>query len=136
MVHQTTASGVPAGHAEQAPDDQLAMSRGLRHKQRQPRVDFDAIKATALRALPALLTRWLPDGKVRGYEWVVRNPRRSDTNPGSFSINLRSGRWADFATGDKGGDVISLAAYLHGLSQIDAARQLAHLLGLEGGANG
>jgi len=108
------------------------MNRDLR----QFRVDFDAIKATALRALPALLTRWLPDGKVRGYEWVVRNPRRSDANPGSFSINWRSGRWADFATGDKGGDVISLAAYLYGLSQIDAAKQLARTLGLEGGANG
>jgi hypothetical protein len=35
-----------------------------------------------------------------------------DQNPGSFSINVRTGRWADFATGDKGGDVISLAAYL------------------------
>jgi hypothetical protein len=112
------------------------MSRGLQHKQRQPQVGFETIKATGLRVLPELLTRWLPDGRVRGHEWVARNPRRVDTNPGSFSINLRSGKWADFATGDRGGDVISLAAYLHGLSQIDAARQLAHMLGLEGGANG
>ena len=40
---------------------------------------------------------------------------RSDRRPGSFSVNTRTGRWADFATGDRGGDVVSLAAYLHGL---------------------
>jgi len=44
---------------------------------------------------------------------------------------LRSGRWADFATDDKGGDVISLAAYLSGLSQAEAARELARALGIE-----
>ena len=67
---------------------------------------------------------------------MARNPRRSDTNPGSFSINLQTGRWADFATGDKGGDPISLAAYLYDLSQLDAAKNLARMLGLEGGTRG
>ena len=43
------------------------------------------------------------------------NPTRADRRPGSFSVNTRTGRWADFATGDRGGDVVSLAAYLHGL---------------------
>ncbi len=64
--------------------------------------------------------------------WTARNPRRADTHAGSFRINLRTGRWADFATGDKGGDPVSLAAYLHGLSQIEAARRLAGMFGLEG----
>ena len=49
--------------------------------------------------------------------------------PGSFSVNTRSGRWADFATGDRGGDVVSLAAYLHGMRQGDPARKLADMLG-------
>ena len=48
----------------------------------------------------------------------------------SFSVNMRTGRWADFATGDRGGDVVSLAAYLHGLRQGEAARKLADMLGL------
>lgn len=99
------------------------------------RVDFAAVNVAALRMLPELLARWAPDGKIRGHEWVARNPRRADTNPGSFSINLRSGRWADFATGDRGGDLVSLAAYLHNLSQVDAAKNLAAMLGLEGGSN-
>jgi hypothetical protein len=93
---------------------------------------FDLVNARALAVLPALLARWLPDGRRQGNEYLARNPRRHDRNPGSFSINLVSGRWADFATGDKGGDVVSLVAYLGGLSQGDAARKLAATLGLEG----
>ena len=97
--------------------------------------DFHAINRAALSALPALLGRWLPDGKKQGHEWVARNPRRSDRQPGSFSVNLNTGRWADFAEADaRGGDVISLAAYLSGLSQFEAACELAKMLGLKGGA--
>lgn len=60
------------------------------------------------------------------------NPRRADRRPGSFRINLRSGRWADFALGGvAGGDLISLAAYLFDLSQGDAARRLAAMLGID-----
>lgn len=93
-------------------------------------VDFGRVNAAALAALPALLDRWLPDGRKQGGEWVARNPKRSDRKAGSFSVNLRTGRWADFATGDKGGDPVSLAAYLHDLRQAEAARRLADMLGL------
>ena len=69
--------------------------------------------------------------KRNGREYVALNPTRpGDTNPGSFSINLQTGRWADFASGDRGGDPISLAAYLHGKSQVEAARDLAEALGV------
>ncbi len=95
------------------------------------RVDFSAINRAALTALPLLLRRWLPDGKLRGREFTARNPRRADRRPGSFKINLRSGKWADFATGDAGGDVVSLAAYLSGTGQGDAAKNLAAMLGVE-----
>ena len=93
-------------------------------------VDFSRVNAAALAALPALLDRWLPDGRKQGGEWVARNPKRSDRKAGSFSVNLRTGRWADFATGDKGGDPVSLAAYLHDLRQAEAARRLAEMLGI------
>lgn len=92
--------------------------------------NFREINAAAISALPALLTRWLPDGCLRGYEYMARNPRRDDQKLGSFSINTRTGKWADFATGDKGGDVISLAAYLSGKSQYEAACELAKMLGV------
>ena len=93
-------------------------------------VDFEAVASAARPHLPALLARWLPDGRRQGAEWVARNPTRADTHPGSFKVNLRTGRWADFATGHKGGDAISLAAHLFGLSQIQAARRLASMLGV------
>lgn len=97
------------------------------------RLNFDAINAAALRDLPALLARWLPDGRIAGREFVARNPRRADRHAGSFKVNLRNGRWSDFASGDKGGDPVSLAAFLFNLSQIEAARHLAAMLGVPGG---
>jgi len=99
-------------------------SRGSGH------VDFAAVNAAALRDLPALLSRWLPDGRVNGREYEARNPRRGDRHRGSFRVNLRTGRWSDFATGDAGGDPVSLSAYLFDLSQIEAARHLAAMLGV------
>jgi hypothetical protein len=96
------------------------------------RIDFAAIARAALSCLPALLARWLPEGRREGREWVARNPTRVDRRPGSFKVNLATGRWADFASGDKGGDAISLAAHLHGLTQIEAARRLAEMLGVKG----
>ena len=64
---------------------------------------FAAVNRAALAVLPKLLARWLPDGKAVNGEWVALNPKRNDRRPGSFGINLKTGRWADFATGDKGG---------------------------------
>lgn len=94
------------------------------------RIDFKTINRAALERLPELCARWLPDGRRRGKEYVACNPRRVDRRAGSFSVNLSSGRWADFAVGARGGDPVSLAAYLSGLSQADAARRLADMLGL------
>lgn len=93
--------------------------------------DFVAVNNAALPILHAILKRLLPDGKVVAGEYTARNPTRADRSPGSFKINLRSGRWADFATGDKGGDVVSLIAFLEGCSQGKAARLLAQMLGME-----
>ena len=96
-------------------------------------IDFAAINAAALAALPALLARWLPDGKSVGREYVALNPRRDDRHLGSFRINVTNGKWADFATGDRGGDVVSLVAYLSGSGQAEAARNLADMLGVPHG---
>ena len=99
------------------------------------KIDFQMVNQAALGVLPALLSRWLPDGRRQGHEWVSRNPKRGDRKPGSFSVNLNTGRWADFAEADaRGGDVISLAAYLAGVTQYEAALELAKMLGLKGGS--
>ncbi len=100
------------------------------------RFDFGAVNSAALPALPAILRRLAPGGKIMAGEYIARNPVRADRCAGSFKINLRSGRWADFATDARGGDVVSLVAYLEGKSQIDAARLLAGMLGLKSGGRG
>ena len=94
-------------------------------------IDFERIADAALSTASALLPRWLPTGQWEGDEWVALNPLRSDHQSGSFKVNRRTGRWADFATEDKGGDLISLYSLLNGrLSQVEAARRLANELGL------
>ena len=98
-------------------------------------IDFASINNAAIASLPGLVERWLPGGKRADAEYVARNPTRTDHRPGSFCINLRTGRWSDFATDDKGGDPVSFLAYLQGLSQADAARRLAEELGLDSGGN-
>ena len=40
-----------------------------------------------------------------------------------------------WSTGDKGGDPVSLVAYLEGVSQSEAARRLARMLGKGGSHN-
>jgi hypothetical protein len=96
-------------------------------------VDFESINRAALAVLPAILGRLLRDGRIVAGEYVALNPTRIDRRPGSFKVNLRTGRWSDFATGDKGGDPVSLVAYLETVSQGGAAQMLARTLGLETG---
>jgi len=95
------------------------------------RIDFACINRAALSRLPDLCARWMPDGRRRGHEYVARNPVRADRRAGSFRVNLITGRWADFACDARGGDPVSLAAYLSGLSQTEAARRLARMLGVD-----
>jgi hypothetical protein len=97
-------------------------------------VDFQLIRSVTFRQSESLVKAWLPNGRREGDEWVARNPTRSDNKPGSFKVNLRSGEWADFATTDKGGDLISLRAFLDSSNQSDAARKIAEELGIEGEA--
>jgi hypothetical protein len=95
-------------------------------------VDFAGINAAALAAFPVVLKRLLPDGKNIGREFEALNPRRADRKAGSFRVNRHNGKWADFASGERGGDPVSLVAYLMATSQAEAARLLAQMLGIEG----
>lgn len=69
-------------------------------------------------------------GKNQAREYLPTNPTRSDQKAGSFSINRDSGHWSDFATGDRGGDLVALAAYVLDCRQIEAAEKLADFLGI------
>jgi hypothetical protein len=63
----------------------------------------------------------LPNGKVEASEFVSLNPTRIDKKLSSFRINTITGKLSDFATGDRGGDLIALYAYLKGISNYEAA---------------
>ena len=97
---------------------------------RSGRIDFDRVAAAALRNADAVVRGFLPDGRREGSEWVARNPLRPDKRPGSFKVNLATGKWGDFATGDRGRDLVSLAAYVAALPQREAAIRLAESLGV------
>jgi uncharacterized protein (DUF927 family) len=89
--------------------------------------DWTEINQFAKRDLLAAVEQLLPGGKLKGPEYVVRNPTRADKRAGSFKICIsgpKAGIWSDFATGAKGGDLVSLVAYLKSLSRRDAFRWL------------
>lgn len=94
------------------------------------KIAFRRIAADALLYTDILVPRWLPSGVRKGSEWISLNPTRNDHRRGSFKVNLATGAWGDFAAGDCGGDLISLAAYLFNLSQADAAKNIAEALGV------
>lgn len=96
----------------------------------RPRWSIRDVAAAALQRADTVLAHWLPDGQRKGHEYVARNPRRSDARAGSFSVSLAKGAWSDFATGDKGGDLVALVAYLDAIKQGEAAERLAGFLGL------
>ncbi len=98
---------------------------------RSGRIDFERVNAAALRNSDAVVRGLLPDGRRDGAEWVARNPLRNDRKPGSFKVNLVTGKWGDFATNDRGGDLVSLAAFVASLPQREAAIRLAECLGVD-----
>jgi uncharacterized protein (DUF927 family) len=94
------------------------------------RRDFKGVAAAALAAADRVVQHWLPGGKREGHEWRALNPTRSDSRRGSFSVNLQTGRWADFASDQRGGDVVALVKMLDGCSMGEACDRLAEFLGL------
>ena len=66
-----------------------------------------------------------PGGKKQGNEYMAGNIHGGQGD--SFRINLNTGKWADFATGEKGGDIISLYAKIKDIQNPDSARQLSEL---------
>ena len=87
-------------------------------------INFSVVKNSLRGHEYTILLQLLPKGKKEGNEYVSLNPTRNDRNLGSFRINTTTWRWADFATNDRGGDIISLYAYIRGINQLSAAKEL------------
>ena len=100
------------------------------------RPSFADVKSAALKDIDRVLFHWLPNGKRvdGGKEYTAPNPTRTDKRAGSLKVNLSKGTWADFATGDKGGDLIDLVRYIDGGTDVEACNKLADLLHVSAGA--
>ncbi len=96
------------------------------------RPSFAQVKTAALRNIDKVLAHWLPNGKRvdGGKEYTAPNPTRTDKRAGSLKISISKGTWSDFATGDKGGDLIDLVRYIDGGTDVEACNKLADLLGV------
>lgn len=93
-------------------------------------IDFKDLNQRLLARAESILPDWLHGGHKSGREWVC-----GDINGGpgeSFSVNLETGVWAEFAGQmQKGGDLISLWAAKRGLKQKEAAEELMQEMGLK-----
>lgn len=78
--------------------------------------------------IEALSRDWLPGGKRQGGWYLVCAPWREDKHP-SLGVSFSTGRWKDFATGEKG-DMIDLSMRLFGDSLADTIKGFAEMLGL------
>jgi putative DNA primase/helicase len=92
-------------------------------------IDFAGLNAALLDRGHILVPQWLPGGRMQGHEYVCGGLDGGEGR--SLSVNLNTGKWADFAGDeeDKGGDLLSLYARKHGLSMSQAARELMRDLG-------
>ena len=99
------------------------------------RPSFSEVKHASLKSIEQVLSNWLPGGKRvdGGKEYTAPNPTRNDKHAGSLKISLTKGTWADFATGDKGGDLIDLVRYLESCSDVDACQKLIEFLRIDAG---
>ena len=85
-------------------------------------MDFRGLADRLLADADRLLAQWLPAGKRIGAEYRVGSLAGEAGQ--SLSINVRTGRWADFQSGERGGDLIDLYAAIHSLELGEAYREL------------
>ena len=98
-----------------------------------PPINFTALADALLSRSDHLVPMWLPGGSQLGHEY--RCGSLSGGSGTSCSVNLTNGKWSDFATGEAGGDLVSLYAAINGLTPGKAAVQVAREEGLEDVAN-
>lgn len=81
-------------------------------------LDFKGLSQILLGQSRSLLPAWLPGGKLVGSEYCCGD--LTGTPGQSLKVNVNTGKWADFAAGDQGGDLISLYAAINGVDQKQA----------------
>lgn len=111
------------GHADRAP---------------LPKINYAALADALLSRADTLVPQWLSGGVMRGREYFVHSPWRSEKTA-SLSICMsgeNAGKWSDHGGSDRGGDLLSLYKAVHGLPDMAAAAvDVAHKYGLESVGN-
>lgn len=87
-------------------------------------MDFKRVNELVMLKAQTLLPTWLPGGKFLN-DYTFACGSLAGESGQSLKVDIRTGMWKDFATGDSGGDLISLYAAIKGLSQSDAAKTLS-----------
>ena len=115
-----------AARASLDPDD---TRRGARMK---PRLDFDAINRAALAAFPAVLARILPGGK--NVDIANMSPQSDAAVDRQSMVRSRSitstANGATLRQATRAATLCRSIAFVEGVSQSEAARLLAEMLGL------
>ncbi len=89
--------------------------------------DFRNIKEKYRENPLPILRELVGQGRIEGNDYVALNPRRNDKHRGSFRIDIATGKFYDFATGDRGGSVIDLAAFVYNCGIVEVAQRLESL---------
>ena len=89
--------------------------------------DFQNIKQKYRENPLAILKQLVGKGQIEGSDYVALNPRRNDSKLGSFRIDISTGRFHDFATGNRGGSIIDLAAFAYNCNIVEATKHLQQL---------
>lgn len=94
-----------------------------------PPIQFGALADALLQSIDRLVPAWLPGGEQQGHEYKCGSLAGGKGD--SCSVNMISGKWSDFATGESGRDLLDLYAGIHGLTKGRAAIAVAREEGLE-----
>ena len=87
-------------------------------------LDFKGLNDRIIPSFNTFIIELLPGGKMVGKEYVCGSINGG--SGGSFSVNSKTGAWAEFSGGNlKGGDLISLYAAVKSISQKDAFTDLS-----------
>ena len=90
-------------------------------------ISFRELKQQYKQCPIEILKRLVGNGKIEGGDYVALNPKRNDSKLGSFRIDIQTGRFHDFATGDRGGSILDLAMFVYNCDLLTAAQKLQQL---------
>lgn len=93
--------------------------------------EYERVAAALLVKGESVCRHLLPSGRKEGNEWRVGSLNGEQGR--SMGVNLRTGKWADFAGKDGGGDLLYLWSDVHGISVHEALVEAEQWLGWDTG---